>query len=524
MSIIIYIIIGIAYFFAFYKLFPKAGRSTTEALIPGLNIWVWLKIIHKPWWWILLLIFPGINILMLMIMSVNLGTVFGKRTQQDVWLNALAPFITLPLLGMNEKTKYLGPIDRVKFKKTSAQEWRDAILFAVVAASLIRTYFMEAFMIPTSSMEKSLLVGDYLFVSKMAYGPKVPQTPLSFPFAHHTLPILNTPSFLEWMNLPYLRLPGFGFVERNDVVVFNFPAGDTVVVDEQERGYDQIVRDQAARFMVSDRQNGKKEKERSQYLKMGRDYVLKNREVTVRPVDKRENYIKRCIAIPGDKLEVKNGKLFINDSLAHIPEKLQYNFYITTTDYLNKNVLKNQFDVSFADQRKMPNQRAYVMPLTLEANKQLKENPVVISTIPTINTNTDGFPNYPIFPNDPIYNWTEDNFGPLVMPKKGETIELNLFNLPLYKRIIQVYERNKLHTQGNEIFINDTKVDSYTFQMNYYFMMGDNRHNSADSRFWGFVPEDHIVGTGSFTWLSLDQDRDWLEGKIRWNRIFRGIR
>ncbi|MFQ5335443.1 MAG: DUF5684 domain-containing protein, partial [Flavobacteriales bacterium] len=320
MKIAIYIIIFVSYLVSFWYLFKKAGRRPYEGLIPFVNILVWMKVIRRPWWWALLLIFPGVNVLMLIIMNVNTAIVFGKRTNRDTVLAILLPFIYLPFLGFSKQVAYAEPVRRKKKYRHKWQEWGDAILFAVIAASIIRTYFIEAFTIPTSSMEKSLLIGDYLFVSKINYGPRIPMTPLSFPFAHHTMPLTESmPSYLEWMKLPYFRLPGFEDVERNDVVVFNFPDGDTVVVDEQNRSYSQIVREKSYEFKRRDMASGGELKTYAQYLSMGRKWVLGNRPITVRPVDKQENYIKRCIAVPGDTLQVLNGILFVNNDTAYLP-------------------------------------------------------------------------------------------------------------------------------------------------------------------------------------------------------------
>jgi signal peptidase I len=525
MALLIYLLIIAGYYFAFYKLFVKAGRQSWEALVPGYNLYIWLKIIQKPWWWLFLLIFPGVNVLMLMVMSVNLSTCFGKRTTTDVLLSSLIPFVYLPYLSVQKNLKYIGPLDKSKFKRSGLLEWRDAAIFATVVASIFRTYFLEAFTIPTSSMEKSLLVGDFLFVSKMAYGPKVPSTPLSFPFAHHTMPFTESvKSYLEWIHLPYNRLPGFGDVKRNDVVVFNFPAGDTVLVDEQNRSYEQIVNEYAFELRMRDRQNGQKERNRESYQQMARKIIWDSREVVVRPIDKRENYIKRCVALPGDVLEVDKGILFINEEQAFFPPQFQYNYFLKTTDYINRHTLKKQFGVSFEDQRRVSGTPGYIMPLTMSAYKGIKDFNVVERIQPRLNYNDHIDPYNRIFPNDPQYKWTEDFFGPITIPAKGAKVELNEKTLPLYRRIIEAYELNELQVKEGVIFINGEQTNTYTFKMNYYFMMGDNRHNSLDSRFWGFVPEDHIVGKGSFIWLSLDKDLGFAEGKIRWNRFFKGIK
>jgi len=380
-------------------------------------------------------------------------------------------------------------------KQSATVEWIDALIFAVIAASLLRTFFIEAYTIPTSSMEKSLLVGDYLFVSKVAYGPKLPNTPLSFPFAHHTLPFTkSTKSFLEWIKMPYKRLAGFGDVKRNDSFVFNFPEGDTVVVEHQDQSYYALTR------------------------MYGRDKIRNEFEIIYRPVDKRENYIKRCVAVAGDKIEVRHGDVYINGAKQDSVGDKQYRYRITTNGTrINPRHLE-KIGISHEDMENMVlSASEYILPLTYSNAQKIKMLANVISVI------KDEAPagrraDY-IFPHNVNYNWNEDNFGPLQIPARGMKIELTTYNLPLFRRIIETYEGNKLRVEGDKIFINGKESDSYTFKMNYYFAMGDNRHNSADSRFWGVVPEDHVVGKPAFVWLSLDKDKSFL-GKIRWSRFF----
>lgn len=383
-------------------------------------------------------------------------------------------------------------------KQTALVEWVDALIFAVVAATLIRMFFIEAYTIPTSSMEKSLLVGDYLFVSKVSYGPKLPNTPLSFPFAHHTLPLTkNTKSYLEWIKRPYKRLAGFGDIKRDDVVVFNFPEGDTVIVQHQERSYYSVVRE------------------------IGRERVHRDYDIVVRPVDKRENYIKRCVAIAGDTLSISRGQVFINGQKQETIDDMQYNYIIRTNGTSINSKILDDLKIAKADRFFSPAGGIYEMPLTSEAYDRIRQLNNVHSVLKHENTNPTMMTKA-IFPHSPNYPWTEDNFGPLWIPKKGVTIDIDINNLPLYERIIDQYEGNLLAVKDSVIYINDEPATSYTFKMDYYFMMGDNRHNSADSRFWGFVPEDHVVGKASFIWLSLDTDKRF-PANIRWNRVFRGI-
>ncbi|MDP3433363.1 MAG: signal peptidase I [Bacteroidota bacterium] len=382
-------------------------------------------------------------------------------------------------------------------KQTKVVEWVDAIIFAVIAATFIRMFFIEAYTIPTSSMEKSMLIGDYLFVSKTSYGPKLPNTPLSFPFVHHTMPLSKTKkSYVEWIKKPYKRIAGFGKVKNNDVVVFNFPEGDTVAVNVQNQSYYQLVRS------------------------YGRDRVWKEKEtfgeIIARPVDKRENYIKRCVGIAGDVLEYKNGQLFVNGKeQQHFPG-MQYDNVVTTDGTgINKRTL-DQMKIA-EDDRHMASNTQYFFPLTQENEEKLKTMKNVTSVQRTLIPASNWDQN--IFPYSSNYPWNVDNFGPLEIPKKGQTVKLTIENLPIYERIIDLYEANDLKVTDSTIYINGAVADSYTFKMDYYWMMGDNRHNSADSRYWGFVPEDHVVGKAVFIWLSMDKDQPFYN-KIRWSRLF----
>ena len=380
----------------------------------------------------------------------------------------------------------------------SVYEWVSAIIFATVAATLIHLFVFQLYVIPTSSMEKSLLIGDYLYVSKVAYGPQVPNTPLSFPFVHHTMPFSQTKkSFSECIKWPYHRLKGLGQVERNDVVVFNFPAGDTVLLENQAVTYYDVLREYQREF-------GEVEGRR----RLNEDYT-----VISRPVDKRENYVKRCVGIPNDTIRIIDTELYVNgEKQIDLPGK-QYIYFVQSSSPITQYAIDNLGITEWSGSGSY-----YYMTMTEEAAAKVKAMPNVTS-VTRYNAQS---PLPDIFPSAEGYEWTQDNFGPLWIPAKGSTVTLTTENLPLYRRIIEVYEGNTLEVAPDgTIYINDEPTDKYTFKMNYYWMMGDNRHKSADSRFWGFVPEDHIVGKASFVWFSRDKET----GKgIRWDRLFKKIR
>jgi signal peptidase I len=393
----------------------------------------------------------------------------------------------------------------------SVMGWVDAIVFALVAVYFINTFLFQNYQIPSSSLEKTLLVGDFLFVSKASYGPRVPNTPLSFPLVQHTFPLLNCKSFLEHPQWDYHRLKGFDTVKRNDIVVFNFPAGDTVAVKQQNPDY------------------------YSWCYYRGRDAVNTNKDefgdIVYRPVDRRENYVKRCVAIAGDWMEVKNNQVFVNGEKQEKIPGIQFNYFVQTDGTMLNPDLLDKFNISKDDIKlyndgqllkefasigldaKLP---IYHFPLNEESYDKLQKTAGVTKIVIESSERPGD-----VFPLGGHKSWTRDNYGPIWMPKKGRTLALNAYNLPIYERIIRVYEHNKLEVKNNEYFINDKPAKNYTFKMDYYWMMGDNRHNSADSRYWGFVPEDHIVGRPVMVWLSLDKDKGWFEGKIRWNRFFK---
>lgn len=511
MDPLVYIILAFIFFPVFLlTIFKDVGIAPWKVLIPFYNYYLWNKIIGKQLYWFLLLFVPFINVFMVFLMEVEIAKCYQKYDLGHQALAVLFPVIYLPYLGLSSKEKYLEPSKQPVIKKTALREWVDAIIFAVVAALIIRTFIFEAYTIPTPSMEKTLLVGDYLFVSKMSYGPRVPNTPISFPFVHNTLPFTRyTKSYVEWFRLPYYRFPGFGKVKRNDPVVFNYPTGDSVVLERQNEDYYRIVRMAEEEFKMG---MGSRYREG-----MGREAVWRTYHVVSRPIDKRENYIKRCIALPGDTVQIIDRQVYLNGKEMPNPPLLQFNYLIRTEGRgLSSRVLE-RLDISKEDIGWF--KQYAILPLTNDNVKQISKIPGVIEVKPQLAPAGEWSPD--IFPFDSAYRWNVDNFGPLYIPRKGDEVSLNLKNLPLYRRIIEVYEKNKLDVKGNKIFINDKEAHSYCFQQNYYWMMGDNRHNSADSRYWGFVPEDHIVGKAVFVWLSLDKDKSLADGKIRWNKLFR---
>jgi len=502
----IFLILSILFFIltivGLWKCFEKAGQKGWIVLIPFYNFYIWLKIIRKPMWWYIFIIFPFINVFTILLMVVELVKCFNKFGLGEQAIATLFPFIYLPYIGFSKKDKYTDPDKRQPVKKTVVREWADAIIFAVIAATIIRTFLIEAYTIPTSSMEKSLLVGDFLFVSKISYGPKVPNTPLSFPFAHHTLPLTqNIKSYLEWIKLPYYRFPGFTTVKRYDAVVFNYPDGDTVCTKIQSNAsYYALIREYGRYRVWNDKET------------FG--------DVIARPVDKKENFIKRCIGLPGDNIQIVDRKVFVNGKEETNPGIKQFKYVVTTDgSQINPKMLE-RLDVT---EDVVPiNNYQMLITLTDEGVKAIRNFVNVKDVKPYIKPKGAWEPY--IFPFDSTYRWNEDNFGPVYIPKAGATVKINKDNIMFYERIIGVFEKNKLEVNNGKILINGKECDSYTFKMNYYWMMGDNRHNSADSRFWGFVPEDHVVGKAVFVWLSLDKNKSLFDGKLRWRKMFRLIK
>ena len=457
-----------------WKLYEKAGRKSWEAFIPVYNAIVLMKIINRPSWWTFLLFIPIINLIMFPVIWIETLRSFGKNSTTDTWLGIFTFGFYIYYINYTQAVNHIA--ERSLVAKTKTGDTISSLLFAIVVATLVHTYVMQPYTIPTSSLEKSLLIGDFLFVSKFHYGARVPMTTVAAPMVHDTLPIVKTKSYLSWPQLPYFRFPGFQKIEKNDIVVFNWPA-DTVY----------------------------------------KFFDTSGRSV-IKPIDKKSNYVKRCQGTPGDSLQIKNGIVFINGKELILPEraKPEYSYYMTfdpNTQIDFEYVLNQVGCTDGAGFKSESRDTIYLRALTDEAAKTLKTVPGIKSVDRVISTT----PEANIFSHNPA--WNVDNFGPIYIPEAGKTVALNKESLPFYKRLIEVYEGNKLEIKGNDIYVNNQKATSYTFQKNYYWMMGDNRHNSEDSRYWGYVPEDHIVGKPVFIWMSWDTNGKGFN-KIRWERLF----
>ncbi len=520
--IIFFFIIQLLHGLATWKLYIKAGRKAWEAFVPIYNAVILMKIINRPWWWTILLFLPIVNLILFPVVWVETARSFNKNSTQDT-------FLAIILLGFYNFYLSYGAKDLKYREKRSLQpltelgDWVSSILFAVVAATIVHTYFIQPFVIPTSSLEKTLLVGDFLFVSKVNYGARTPQTTVAVPMIHDAVPGTTIPSYIKKPQLPYFRLPALEEIEHNDIVVFNWPV-DTLVDINNPYG-----------------------------------------EVRYKPVDKKTNYVKRCVCLPGDSLSIKEGYVYINGKKNELPDRAKLQFFYTvilknnvSQEFLNQyriteytrvfqlkksifenkkvqqyikanginltvvsddgdmvafkgNVSQDMYDklkINFSD-------KALNINLTEELATKIKSNPNVVSLKKDLSTQ----PENDIFPRTPEYSWNKDEFGPIYIPEAGKTVDLNLEVLPLYKRIITAYEGNTVDVKGNQILINGEVANTYTFKQDYYWMMGDNRHNSQDARMWGYVPFDHVVGKPVFVWMSWDSNGKGLD-KIRWNRLF----
>jgi len=404
--------------------------------------------------------------------------------------------------------------------------WVDALVFALVAVYFINLFFFQNYVIPSSSLEKSLLTGDYLFVSKVSYGPRIPETPLTMPLTQHTLPLFECKSYIEWPHWDYRRVKGLGKVELNDIVVFNYPAGDTICSAPQYQAFDFYQMCYSLGYqMYPQRPNPDSltVEQRQQYFNFiyqaGRQEIVRNQQeygmIDTRPTDRRENYVKRCVGLPGQTLQIKDHIIYLDGKANKEPDNVQYTYRVKLRQRLDDEIMKN-LGITMEDLTSL-NTSGY-MPMTKYAVEELSKRKDLVESI-ELNTEASDLDIYPLNGN---LHWTRDNYGPVWIPKKGESIELTLENLPIYERPIRTYEGNDLEVKDGKIYINGKVATKYTFKLDYYWMMGDNRHNSLDSRYWGFVPEDHIVGKPIFIWWSSDPDRHGFSG-IRWNRLFRFV-
>ena len=404
--------------------------------------------------------------------------------------------------------------------------WVDAIVFALVAVYFINQFSFQNYVIPSSSLEKSLLTGDYLFVSKVSYGPRIPQTPLTMPLTQHTMPVFGTKSYIEWPHWDYRRVSGLGQVELNDIVVFNYPAGDTICSDPryQAMDYYQLCYGYGYQLypnrpIIDSLSAEQRRKFYNEVYSLGRKYIEGNfqefGEIDSRPTDRRENYVKRCVGLPGQTLQIKDRIIYLDGKENKTPDEAQFTYRVKLKRHLTDEEML-AMKITMEDLAQL-NQLGY-MPMTKVAADAMKKNNELAEYV-ELNTEASEWDIYPLNGN---MHWTRDNYGPIWIPKKGESIDLTLDNLPIYERPIRVYEDNDLEVRDGKILINGQEATKYTFKMDYYWMMGDNRHNSADSRYWGFVPEDHVVGKPIFIWWSSDPDRHGFSG-IRWSRLFRMV-
>jgi len=494
---IFFLLLQVIHGLSTWKLYIKAGRQAWEAFVPVYNAVILMQIVNRPKWWVILFFVPIINLIMIPVTWVETCRSFGKNTYTDTALAILSCGLYITYLNYTQDLTHIK--DRSIDPKSSSGEWTSSILFAIVAATLVHTYFMQPFVIPTSSLEKTLLKGDFLLVSKFHYGARLPMTAVAAPMVHDTLPKFNVPSYLKKPQIPYLRIPGFQKIKRNDIVVFNWPA-DTLF---------------------------------NMYKQADKKYE--------KPIDKKTNYVKRCVGIAGDSLEIRDGYVFIDGKQTQLPDRAKTQFYYTviskkylTAKYLKEEIGTTEFNqfykvnkvaaqrYNLRNSKPFPNDSTsylielpgsiqlnkdfkttdrYSINMSVEEKEKLSKNPSVVSI--TRNIKPKGEREGNIFPKYSDYKWNGDNFGPIYIPEAGKTVVLNKQVLPLYKDIITEYEGNKLNTDGDNIYINSALATTYTFKQDYYWMMGDNRQNSLDARYWGYVPFDHVVGKPVFVWMSI---------------------
>ena len=479
---VFFLLVQIIHFLGTWKLYVAAGRKAWEAGIPIYNCIILMKIINRPTWWTVLLFLPVVNLIMFPVVWIETLRSFGKNTTTDTLLGIATFGLYIYYVNYTQKLEYIS--DRSLKPKNVTADTISSIFFALVVATIVHTYVMQPFQIPTASLEKSLLIGDFLFVSKFHYGARPQMTAIALPMVHDTIPLLNKKSYLSWPQYPYYRLPGFQKIKNNDIVVFNWPA-DTLfnMYKAADKRYD-------------------------------------------KPIDKKTNYVKRCVGIPGDSLSIKDGIVFINNKELILPEraKPQYSYKV---GYDGKTQINFEYllkDLNVTDGAGFISEKRdtlFIAAMTFESAERLKNVPGITAVTRVIHKGSeDGiFPDFQDKKPSEIRSWNNDNFGPIYIPQAGKTVALNLKSLPFYKKIISEYENNILEVSGSEIKINNKIATTYTFKQDYYWMMGDNRHNSLDARYFGYTPENHIVGKPVFIWLSLDPNEKGLK-KIRWNRMF----
>lgn len=488
-----------------WGVFRDSGKNPWFSLIPFYGEWLWIRILKVSWYtYFPFLFIPFINVFIFWLLCIETTYGYQRRKILECLLACAFPFIYFPWLYHRKTEPFKSPKDLPAFKKSSAREWFDNIVFAMTAVLIIHAFYFKGYVIPSSSMEKSLNVGDFLFVSKAAYGARMPQTVFSFPFVQHTLPLTkDCPSYISKVQLPYYRIPGWRKVKHNDVIVFNFPDGDTVSgVYQSNISYRTLVE------------------------KVGRERVWNDKEsfgrITYRPVDRRENFVKRCIALPGDTLQIINGQVYINGIPSENPENLQFNYRIYPSVLGISRHTWREIGVSDDDLRNLFNPAFSQVPLTFSMAEKVRHLPGITKVERQVAEPGAGDPD--IFPhNIQKYPWNVDNYGPIYIPKKGDTLILDENNIDLYSRLIEIYEGHNLNIDPSGNIVIDGEITrNYVCQMDYYWAMGDNRHNSADSRYWGYVPEDHLVGKAFLVWFSWDKDQNGLK-KIRWNKIMRSV-
>ncbi|HMK03654.1 MAG TPA: signal peptidase I [Ferruginibacter sp.] len=495
----IFILAAIGWHIGLYGMFKKAGIEGWKAFIPFYNTWCMVEKMALKKYWFFLQLIPIAGQFITIWICIKFVEHFGRFGFWHHFAAVFFPFFYFPYLGFSKSERYAGTAVVKNYKKSTAREWIDAAAFAIVAATLIRTFVFEAYTIPTPSEEKTLLVNDFLFVSKSTYGPRIPNTPIAMPFVHHTIPGLNVKSYVEWIQIPYTRWFASP-VTRNDAVVFNFPVNDTLINDEVNFGSRVTYYDEVRR--------------------VGRERVWQDHGdiIITRPVDKRENFIKRCVGIAGDNLQIINGKLHVNgkpeDFFPH--SERYYRLQVPDGQFIDKETL-HEFGINVREEQgDLLQEKANVFIVNITNEEKLKNSlPKDYILTDYIREHENSL--FPYYSDTTGKNWSADNYGPVWVPKKNVALSLTPDNVIRYQRCIEVYEGNKFEDRDGKYFINGTEATSYTFKMDYYFMMGDNRHNSLDSRYWGFVPEDHVVGKASLIWFS------WENGP-RWKRLFRWIK